>query len=79
MMTGSPVPESRRHGCRARRRGRRRTFRTRPSPGSRRAPGAEVVRAARQFQADGTCDDAGHRPLARHDHAAQPEASSPAS
>ena len=29
--------------------------------------------------ADGTCDYAGDRHFARHDHAVQPEASSPAS
>ena len=44
-----------------------------------RAPGAGPARAARQLQADGTCDDAGDRQSARHDHAVQPEASSPAS
>ena len=42
-------------------------------------PGAVVARAARQFQADGTRDDARDRQSARHDHAVQPEASSPAS
>ena len=44
-----------------------------------RALGAEVVRAARQFQAEGTCDYADDRQFARHDYAVQPEASSPAS
>jgi hypothetical protein len=44
-----------------------------------RAPGAGVVRAVRQFQAEGTRDDARDRQSARHDHAVQPEASSPAS
>jgi hypothetical protein len=44
-----------------------------------RAPGAEVVRAARQFQAEGTCDYADDRQFARHNHAVQPEASNPAS
>jgi hypothetical protein len=44
-----------------------------------RALGAGVARAARQFWADGTCDYAGDRHFARHDHAVQPEASSPAS
>jgi len=44
-----------------------------------RAPGAGVARAACQLQADGTCDYAGDRQSARHDHAVQPEASSPAS
>jgi hypothetical protein len=37
------------------------------------------VRAARQFQAEGTCDYADDTQFARHDHAVQPEASSPAS
>jgi FMN reductase len=44
-----------------------------------RALGAEVVRAARQFQAEGTCDYADDRQFAGHDHAAQNEAISPAS
>ena len=44
-----------------------------------RALGAEVVRAARQFQAEGTCDYADDRQFARHDDAVQPKASSPAS
>jgi len=43
------------------------------------ALGAEVVRAARQFQTEGTCDYADDRQFAPHDHAVQPEASSPAS
>jgi FMN reductase len=47
--------------------------------GQLRALGAEVVRAARQFQTEGTCDYADDRQFARHDHAVQPEASSPAS
>jgi hypothetical protein len=44
-----------------------------------RALGAEVVRVARQFQAEGTCDYADDRQFARHNHAVQPEASNPAS
>jgi FMN reductase len=36
-----------------------------------RALGAEVVRAARQFQAEGTCDYADDRQFARHDDAVQ--------
>ena len=51
---------------------------TRPSPRSSR-PRRRVAGAARQFQADGTRDDARDRQSARHDHAVQPEASSPAS
>jgi FMN reductase len=47
--------------------------------GQLRALGAEVVRAARQFQAEGTCDYADDRQFARHNHAIRPEASSPAS
>jgi hypothetical protein len=51
----------------------------RPSPGSCAPFGAGAVRAARRFQAEGTCDYAGDRRFARHAHAVQPEASSPAS
>jgi len=47
--------------------------------GQLRALGAEVVRAARQFQADGTCDYADDRQFARQGRAVQPEASGPAS
>jgi FMN reductase len=47
--------------------------------GQLRALGAEVVRAAHQFQAEGTCDYADDRQFTRHDDAVQPEASSPAS
>ena len=44
-----------------------------------RALGAEVVRAARQFRAEGTCDYADDRQFAGYDDAVQPKASSPAS
>jgi FMN reductase len=44
-----------------------------------RALGAEVVRAARQFRAEGTCDYADDRQFAAHGRAVRPEASSPAS
>jgi hypothetical protein len=47
--------------------------------GQLRALGAEVVRAARQFQAEGTCDYADDRQFAARGRAAQPGASSPAS
>jgi FMN reductase len=47
--------------------------------GQLRALGAEVVRAARQFQAEGTCDYADDRQFALRNHAIRPEASSPAS
>jgi len=47
--------------------------------GQLRALGAEVVRAARQFRAEGTCDYADDRQFAGDGRAAQPEASSPAS
>src|SRR5579863_8390150 len=40
-----------------------------------RALGAEVVRAARQFHAEGTCDYADDRQFPSHGHAAQPETS----
>ena len=43
------------------------------------ALGAEVVRAARQFRAEGTCDYADDRQFAAHGRAVRPEASSPAS
>jgi hypothetical protein len=69
----------RRYGCRPRRRGRRRALSDGAIARQLRAPGAEVVRAAGQFQAEGTCDYADDRQFARHDHAVQPEASSPAS
>jgi FMN reductase len=46
--------------------------------GQLRALGTEVVRAARQFQAEGTCDYADDRQFAPDGRAAQPEASSPA-
>lgn len=78
-MIGSPAPQSPPYGCRARRRGRRRALSDQAIARQLRALGAGVARAARQFQADGTCDDAGDRHFARHDHAVQPEASSPAS
>jgi FMN reductase len=47
--------------------------------GQLRALGAEGVRAAHQFQAEGTCDYADDRQFAGHPRAIQPEASSPAS
>ncbi len=47
--------------------------------GQLRALGAEVVRAARQFQAEGTCDYADDRQFAHSGHAVQPGASGPAS
>jgi hypothetical protein len=47
--------------------------------GQLRALGAEVVRAARQFQDEGTCDYADDRQFAGDGRAIQPEASSPAS
>jgi hypothetical protein len=79
MITGSPVPES--APSRLPRAAPRQAAHLPDQAITRQParPGAEVVRAARQFQADGTCDDAGDRYFARHDHAVQPEASSPAS
>ena len=47
--------------------------------GQLRALGTEVVRAARQFQAEGTCDYADDRQFAGHGRAVQPEVGSPAS
>ena len=45
-----------------------------PVAGQLRALGAEVVRAARRFRAEGTCDYADDRQFAADGRAAQPEA-----
>jgi len=47
--------------------------------GQLRKLGAEVVRAARQFQAEGTCDYADGRQFPASGHTSQPSASTPAS
>jgi hypothetical protein len=79
MMIGSPAPESPPVTAVTRSAGQAAHLSDEAITRQLRALGAAVVRAARQFHAEGTCDYADERQFARHDHAVQPEAGSPAS